>query len=276
MTTPRDPSRAQFERGSHALYERPRYYDHAYRAHTSDIAFYVELARHSRGPILELGAGTGRITRALLRAGATVSAVDHSAAMLARARERLTRLPAAQRARAALIRADLRKLRLGRRFDLVIAPFNLFMHLYAREDIEQALDTVARHLRPNGRFALDVLMPDLGVLRRDPARVYRCRPVFDPSDGKHYAYGESFQYDPQRQVQTVSMLFQQLDAPEIDRTTPLCLRYFFPEELLALLHYNGFSVVQHFGNFAGSPAGPDSEHQVIVARTRKRKGARRK
>jgi SAM-dependent methyltransferase len=276
MKRSRDPAVTRFERGSHALYERPRYYDHAYRAHTSDIAFYVELARRSRGPILELGAGTGRITRALLRAGASVTAVDHSAPMLARARERLERLPAEQRARAELVQADLRKLRLRRRFDLVIAPFNLFMHLYTREDVEQALHTVRQHLRPTGHFALDVLMPDLGVLRRDPARVYRCRPVFDPSDGKHYAYGEAFAYDPQRQVQTVSMLFQRLDAPEIDRTTPLCLRCFFPEELLALLHYNGFSVVQRFGDFVGGEPGADSEHQVIVAQVRKTKVTRQK
>jgi SAM-dependent methyltransferase len=260
-----------FERGSHALYERPRYYDHAYRAHSHDIAFYVELARRSRGSVLELGAGTGRITLALLRAGVSVTAVDHSAAMLARARERLARLPAAQRARAELVKADLRELRLRKRFDLVIAPFNLFMHLYTRDDVERGLHSVRTHLRPDARFAMDVLMPDLGVLRRDPARVYRCRAVFDPTDGKHYAYGESFDYDPQRQVQTVSMLFQRLDAPEIDRTTPLCLRFFFPAELLALLHYNGFSVEQHLGDFAGAEPGPDSENQIIVARARRKR-----
>jgi SAM-dependent methyltransferase len=255
-----------FERGSHALYERPRYYDHAYRAHTSDVAFYAELARRSRGPVLELGAGTGRITLALLRAGAKVTAVDQSAAMLARARERSLRLPIKQRAQVEFKRADLRKLRLRQRFDLILAPFNLFMHLYTRQDVERALNTVRLHLRPGGRFAMDVLMPDLGVLRRDPARVYRCRPVFDPTDGKHYAYGEAFDYDPLRQVQTVSMMFQQLDQPEIDRTTPLCLRFFFPEELLALLHYNGFSIERRYGDFSGAAPTSDSEHQIIVAR----------
>jgi SAM-dependent methyltransferase len=153
----------------------------------------------------------------------------------------------------------------------VLAPFNLFMHLYTRDDVERALRTVRRHLRPNGVFALDVLMPDLGVLRRDPARVYRCRPVFDPTDRKHYAYGESFDYDPIRQVQTVKMMFQQLDRPERDRETPLALRFFFPEELLALLHYNGFTVKQRFGAFDRSAPDPESEHQIIIAHANKRR-----
>ena len=34
--------------GESALYQRPRYYDHAYRSHTRDLAFYVELARRAR------------------------------------------------------------------------------------------------------------------------------------------------------------------------------------------------------------------------------------
>jgi SAM-dependent methyltransferase len=265
-----------FEPGRRALYERPRYYDHAYRWHTSDLAFYAGLAQSCDGPVLELGAGTGRVTRALLRAGASVHAVDQSPAMLAHARERLAKLPEAQRARVTWQTADLRRLRLRKRFGLVIAPFNLFMHLYTRADVEAALASVARHLRPRGRFAFDVMMPDLGVLRRDPARVYRCRPIFDPTDGKHYAYGESFDYDPQRQVQTISMQFQRLDRPEIDRTTPLSLRFFFPEELSALLHYNGFAIERHYGDFQHSPPGPDSEHQVLVVRpAAKRRGSPR-
>jgi SAM-dependent methyltransferase len=255
--------------GESALYQRPRYYDHAYQRHTRDLAFYVALARRARGPVLELGAGTGRVTLALLRAGVSVTAVDRSAPMQARARERVARLPAAQQARVRWATADLRRLRLRERFALVLAPFNLLMHMHTRTDLEQALAAVRRHLAPRGRFAFDVLMPDLGVLRRDPARFYRCRPVFDPSDGHHHAYAEAFDYDPATQVQTVSMHFQRLDKPEIDRQTLLSLRYYFPQELSALLHYNGFDVLRHEGDFAGAALNADSESQVLVARARR-------
>ncbi|HEX7476316.1 MAG TPA: class I SAM-dependent methyltransferase [Polyangiales bacterium] len=262
---------AGLERGSRALYERPRYYDHAYRTLKADVAFYTELARDSGGPVLELGAGTGRITLGIARAGVDVVGLDQSAAMLARAKERIASLPAEARQHIELRQGDLRKVRLRRRFALVIAPFNLFMHMFTRADIEQALATVQAHLAPRGRFAMDVLMPDLGTLRRDPERVYRCRPVFDPTDGKRYAYGESFDYDSVSQVQTVRMMFQRIDRPELDHTTPLCLRFYFPEELLALLHYNGFTLEQRFGGFDKSPFTEQSDNQVLVARPSRRR-----
>lgn len=251
-----------------SLYDRPRYYDHAFRAHRRDLGFYVELAKKARGPVLELGAGTGRVTLALLRAGVSVTAVDRSRAMLDRAAERAQRLPAAQRERVRWQLGDLRRLRLSQRYALVIAPFNLLMHMYTRQDLERALRSVRAHLRPQGVFACDVLMPDLGVLRRDKARFYRCRPVFDPSDGHRYAYAEAFDYDPANQIQRVTMHFQRLAKPAVERETPLVLRYFFPQELSALLHYNGFSVLRHEGDFAGEALTSRSESQVIVARSR--------
>jgi SAM-dependent methyltransferase len=270
MNTPRKKtsSAATLERGTRALYERPRYYDHAYRAHKADIAFYSALAAKRDRGVLELGAGTGRITLALARAGVKVVGVDQSRAMLERAAERIERLPAAARARVQMRAGDMRTIRLRRRFDLVIAPFNLFMHLFSRADIEKALATVRAHLAPSGRFVMDVMMPDLGTLRRDPERVYRCRPVFDPTDGKRYAYGETFDYDARSQVQTVRMMFQRLDRPELDHTTPLCLRFYFPEELAALLHYNGFTIEHSFGDFDRGPLTEHSEHQILIARVR--------
>ena len=86
-TAAQSKRRVEQEHG-HALYARPRYYDHAFRAHRRDVQHYVELARRVRGPVLELGAGTGRITLALLRAGVEVVAVDQSASMLERLRTR--------------------------------------------------------------------------------------------------------------------------------------------------------------------------------------------
>jgi len=254
----------------HALYARPRYYDHAFRAHRRDIEHYVALARRVRGPVLELGAGTGRITLALLRAGVEVVAVDRSADMLDRARERAAALPHAERARLRLIRGDLRSLKLKQRFELILAPFNLFMHMYTRNDLERALACVRAHLQPKGKLAFDVLMPDLGVLRRDPNRFYRCRPVFDPSDRLRYAYAERFAYDPHKQLQTVTMQFQRLDKPSEEHEIVLALRFYFPSELEALLHYNGFRVVSHQGDFTGAALDADSESQVVVAALSKR------
>src|SRR5204862_2986243 len=54
-----------------------------------DVAFWRRLAADARGPILELGCGTGRVTLPLARAGAAIVGIDRSAAMLAGALSRM-------------------------------------------------------------------------------------------------------------------------------------------------------------------------------------------
>jgi SAM-dependent methyltransferase len=257
--------------GTEAHYRDARYYDHAYARRKEDVAFYANLARRCPGPVLELGVGTGRVAIACARAGANLVGVDRMPEMLARAKERLAALPAPVRTRIALIRGDLRTVRLGRRFPLVISPFNVFMHLYHRDDIERALATVRAHLAPGGRFAFDVMLPQPAALARDPARVYKSRPVYNPSDGHKHAYYETFQYDPIRQVQLVTMAFQDLTDRKRTTITPLAHRQFFPKELDALLHYNGFRIEARFGDFQRGPLRGDSESQVVIARVAPRR-----
>jgi ubiquinone/menaquinone biosynthesis C-methylase UbiE len=110
------------------------------------VRYYVELARAYGGPVLELGAGSGRITIEIAKAGIEVVGAERAAPMLAQARARAAELPKAVRARISLVRADLRKLSLDGRFPLVIAPFNVLMHMYSRAEIDQALAACMRHL----------------------------------------------------------------------------------------------------------------------------------
>jgi len=51
--------------------------------------------------------------------------------------------------------------------------------------------------------------------------------------------------------------------------TPLTQRQFFPAELEALLHYNGFDVESHAGDFDGEPITAATESQVVIARARR-------
>jgi SAM-dependent methyltransferase len=219
--------------------------------------------------VLELGVGTGRVALAIARAGIEVVGVEPMAPMLEQARERLTRLPGAARDRVELREGDLERLRLRRRFSLVIAPFNVWMHLYSREQIEHGFATVRHHLRSGGRFAFDVLLPDPVSLARNPARRYRGGKVPHPRDGIHYRYSEYFRYEPLTQIETVVMDFEHPAKEKESFCTPLTQRQFFPAELEALLHYNGFEVESHTGDFAGKPITTATESQVVIARARR-------
>lgn len=255
-------------RGATAHYEDAVYYDHAYKRRRNDVRFYTELALERPSEVLELGVGTARVALALARAGVPTLGVDAVPEMLARAKEKRDALPAHAQELLTLRRGDIRSLRLKRKFSWVFSPFNVFMHLYTRKDIERALATVRTHLAPRGRFVFDVLMPDLRAMVRDPGRLYRGPQLKHPATGDSYAYFESFDYQAIAQVQMVSMVFQGLSDIADLKVVPLSQRQFFPEELEALLHYNGLKIEQRFGDFSRGPLTAESESQIIIARAR--------
>lgn len=230
----------------------------------------MEAAR-GRGSVLEYGIGNGRIALPLARSGVHVTGIDASAEMLGDLRARLSREPPQVRARVRALRGDMRKKRLGARFDLVICPFNGLLHLYTRADVEQFLARAREHLAPGGELVFDVSLPVPADLARDPARGYATPPFSHPTLGR-VKYREHFDYDGPRQILFVTMVFTTADGATFH--TPLAHRQFYPQELEALLHYNGFETRSLEGDFDGGPLTNESE--MMLFRARPRGGAHRR
>ncbi|TAK16493.1 MAG: class I SAM-dependent methyltransferase [Acidobacteria bacterium] len=129
-----------------------------------DVPFWQLLARRTRGQVLELGAGTGRLTLPLARAaGRRVIGIDRSAPMLARAVQKAKRLKAGGLKPSGFVRGDIRALPFrAKRFTLVIAPYGMLQSLTSERDLGRLLKEVARVLVPGGVFGID-LVPDLPV-----------------------------------------------------------------------------------------------------------------
>jgi len=107
--------------------------------------------------VLELGCGTGGVTRLLLARGAEVTSIDGSERMLARARRRS---PGAR-----FERRQLESLELKETFDLVLFVFVL--HELPRELRRRALSAAVNALPPAGMVAvLDHAVPRSGILAR--------------------------------------------------------------------------------------------------------------
>ena len=221
----------------------------------------MQLAR-KYGRVLEYGVGNGRIALPMARAGVEVVGIDHSKPMVDALRLRLRGEPAEVRGRVTARRGDMRKLALGETFPLVICPFSAAQHLYERVDVEQWLARVTEHLAPRGELVLDVGMPAVEDLARDPAAAYRIPAFVHPTAGK-VNYREHFDYDRVRQILFVTMVFEPLKGGG-DRSfmTPLAHRQFVPRELEALLHYNGFDTTAVYGDFVRGPLDADSDVMV--------------
>jgi SAM-dependent methyltransferase len=131
---------------------------------TEDVPFYVELARASEGPLVELAVGNGRVAIPVAReTGLTVIGLDSSPPMLAQARQRA----AAAGVELDLREADMRDLELEEPAGLVYCPFRALLHLPTWQDKRRVFERVAASLRPGGRFAWNAFVFDPQVAARN-------------------------------------------------------------------------------------------------------------
>jgi SAM-dependent methyltransferase len=241
------------------IYSDGLHYDLQHAEFVDDIPFYVAQARRYGGPVLELTCGTGRITIPIASEGFEVTGLDISNVMLERARQKADE----RGVNVEWIRGDCRDFRLGRRFRLALLPFNSIAHLHTPVDIEACLSCVRKHLLPGGRFIVDIFNPRLDILIRDPSEHYPAGEYTDPDGRGQVVITENNVYDRASQVNRIKWYYRR-GGSDIEKVAELNMRIFYPQELDALLRYNGFDVEDKFGDFSGSPFGSNSPTQVLV------------
>jgi SAM-dependent methyltransferase len=251
--------------GSREHYADASLYDYEYRRRRADVTFYRELANQRRADkVLELGAGSGRVTIPLARDGHQVVAVDQSKAMLGKLRQRVAALPKAAADRIRVVDGDLRDFEVGGKYPLVIAAFNVLEHLYTRSELDACLRRVAAHLAPGGAFAFDVQLPDLEWLTRDPNKRWAKTRFTDPTTGRAMFYSTNHDYDPVGQIALIRLYYEPADGKGPTKIVKLSQRKFFPAELEALLAHAGFRVTERYGDFSRRPLDGTAESQVLV------------
>lgn len=241
-----------------AEYDHPALYDLENADHAPAVGFHTALAQRFPGPVLDLGCGTGGLTIPLAQAGFDLTALDVTPAMLARAREKAGSLPIHW------VLADVRDFALPARFGLIVSAGAVFQHLLERADQEACLACVRRHLAPGGAFAFEVMLPHPARLAEEPDE----QPwmTYPGPDDSQVAVSGTSTYDVLRQVVTETAIrrWQTAAGEPVEHRAPLALRQFFPQELEALLHYNGLVVRERYGDWDGSPLAAQSPLMIVV------------
>ncbi|WP_417309052.1 class I SAM-dependent methyltransferase [Devosia sp.] len=240
-----------------SLYDRPELYDLMSPADAVWTRFYVELAKARGGRVLDLACGTRRFTLPLAQAGLDVTAGDLSVPMLERAR-------AEARATGVAIdfhQLDMRDFSLEGRFESIILAANSILHLHSPDDFAGFFSSVSRHLAPGGQLIFDAFVPSVGMLSRSPTERH---PVGAFGVGDNAArVEETIHYDPTSQVSHVEWIWSRADAPDFWRHR-LDMRQIFPQEMPVLLAAHGFTLLQRYGDFDGSPLSAKSRRQICV------------
>jgi SAM-dependent methyltransferase len=133
-------------------------------SYAADLPLWRELARQAGGPVLDLGAGTGRVARDLRNEGYAVTALDSSGELLEVLRERAPEV--------AVVTADACRFDFPDRFGLVLAPMQLVQILGGPAERTAMLERVHSHLQPGGRFAAALADPYEAVVEEDRSPPY--------------------------------------------------------------------------------------------------------
>ena len=122
-----------------------------------DIPFFLGEVGKTSGEVLELMSGTGRVSVPLIEAGVRLTCVDSSPEMLAVLRSKLEKRGLA----ADVYEMDVRKLALGKQFDLIIIPFHSFSELLSSSDQCKVLAGIRDHLTDTGVFICTLHNPPI-------------------------------------------------------------------------------------------------------------------
>jgi SAM-dependent methyltransferase len=120
------------------------------------VVWYCRKAEESGGPVLELGASTGRVTLAIAERGIPIHALDANEKMLGGLRTKLATCPPRVQGLVTIVHGDMRTFTLPERFSLVIAPFRAFLHNVTQQERAACLQRVRQRLNPGGHFAFTI------------------------------------------------------------------------------------------------------------------------
>jgi SAM-dependent methyltransferase len=230
-----------------------------------DVGFWRRMAADARGPVLELGCGTGRVSRPLARAGVDLVGIDRSAQMLARAHRKTTKSSNDQLTKSLrLVRGDIRTLPFQAQwFSMVLAPYGILQSLLADRDLAATLESVARVLARGGTFGID-LVPDVPNWREYENRVQlRGR----AAGGAHLTLIESVRQDRRRRLTTFDQRYLvRRGRQQREHRFSLTFRTLSVKQMTRRLERAGFGVEAVLGDYHSRPWDARADVWIILAR----------
>jgi SAM-dependent methyltransferase len=235
-------------------------YDLEY-THDYDVPFWLSLAGREGGPVVEWGAGTGRIAAPLVAAGSDVTAVELSENMVEEGRKKGETVE--------WVHGDMRGAKLGKRYRLAVCAFNSFLCLPSVDDALAFLRNAREHLEPGGLLGIEVSAFSPEELY-DPPGGPQLRHDFtrELPNGRLDRFSVS-RYDAASQLLTMRLFYELYGASgelRSRRAHGLTIRVTGRDELDLMLRLAGFQVEAVYGGFEGEPFTSGSDHLVVLAR----------
>jgi SAM-dependent methyltransferase len=237
-----------------------RFYDTIYHHMRDgvDSDFFLNEVIHTKGKVLEIGVGTGRLFMNALNKGADIYGLDISETMLDILYSKVKK---DQHYR--ICYQNIIDFTFDFKFDLIIAPFRVIMHLLDKDEQIMALNNVYKHLNHNGRFIFDTFVPDLNQLING---------INDQTDfDGEYVPGKKLRRivstSPDLLNQIINIKFhmeweEENELKQEDWFFPL--RYYFRFELEHLVERSMFEKYKILGDYQGNELNQKSKEFIVI------------
>ena len=201
------------------------------------------------GSVVEFAIGTGRVAIPLAERGVPVSGIELSHAMIARLREK------ADESTIPVTRGDMTDARVPGEHALVYLVYNTISNLLNQDEQVECFRNAARHLRPGGRFVIELWVPELRTLPPGQAgSVFHAEPGYLGVDVM----------DVERQhLVSYHVHFGDGREARVDRSPH---RYIWPSELDLMARIAGFELESRHADWSGAPFTAESTSHVSVYR----------
>lgn len=235
-----------------------------------DIPFYLQYAAKTKGNILELASGSGRITIPLAEAGHDVWGVDLSKMMMKLFKKKIKRLPEniSQKLLSRLVEQNMSRFRIKEKFSLIIIPFRSFQVLTEKEDQIACLQSVYNHLLPNGLFIITLMKPLDNIekkwVQKNAAIDWKNT---DPKTGDKIRRSILRKaIIPEKQLVSADQIYyveKKDGAEEKIVEEGAFIKYHHENQIRTLINDNGFEVTEEMGYYDGRPIAEGSEFIFI-------------
>lgn len=219
---------------------------------SQDRDFYRRLPGAAPKTVLEVGCGTGLISRAMAEDGHDVTAVDPARAML----DVGQKSPNGDKVR--WVQGYAQDFRLEHHFDLVFMTGHAFQVLLTDEDIHAAFVNIWRHLKPGGAFAFETRNPALPW-----ERIFEARDILPTPNGPVEV---EWRVDGRRGE--LIRFHTHYHLPGGERVSDSTLRFVPLDRLSGMVTGAGLTIEAIYGDWDSTPFVPDRSREIIFVTRR--------
>ncbi|NYZ60712.1 class I SAM-dependent methyltransferase [Candidatus Micrarchaeota archaeon] len=239
-----------------------QYYDLFSLGLPGELEFYRRLAK-GKNKVLEIACGTGRILLPIMKDGMDITGIDISQKMLEILKKKAKKDGFSPKVHL----ADMRNFRLKGKFDLIIIPYNAFLHAETSEDQISTLKCARRHLKEGGTLAMNIFFPWPEYMVKHNNKILKSRkPAFTDKHGKKIWVYDKPKYDYINQLVRVQWYFLEGKKLREKARVGIHLSFIYKKEFELLFRLAGFSKWKVYGGFKGEKLTNPKQQMVCLIR----------